>query len=154
MGSIAACALGAISIAVSCIAQTANAQGETLVWIVHPENRIQSIDESQAHDFLLKKKTAWPNGDPVHLYIPANESDSFKGLIKNICGMSLDDWDSYWLKEGMTGQTPPKTISDDIIILRIVSKDVNAIGIVPEESIRGEMREKIRVVLKPGGKIR
>ena len=100
--------------------------------IANAANGASADSQSEVKNLFLKKKTAWPGGAkavPLGRKSGSAEQDAFNAAI---LGMSSGELSGHWQAEKQkTGQTPPKEVGSESILLRQVKRKEGAFGVVP-----------------------
>lgn len=113
-------------------AQANSAFAQDFMLVVNASNSASADSvESEIKNLYLKKKTKWSSGsDAVPLARPTDSAEH-QAFSQSVLGMSQSDLDSYWAAEkSKTGQTSPREIGSDNILLRQVSRKDGAFGVV------------------------
>ena len=139
----------AAAIALS-LSPSASADDGTLV-IVHPENPASALSRDEVKSYLLQKAANWPDGEPVRLLLPDHDSPVFQSVLR-VLDMDQIQWDGYWERQQAYGHFAPKTVSDELVIVRDVSKDLHALGVIAASTLSGALGGKVKVVFKLGAR--
>src|SRR6185295_7614296 len=83
---------------VASVLETASA-GEGLVFIVHPDNKSESISETLLRDFYLKRVKSWPDGTSVRFIDRTPDSDLRTQFLAQIIKKTTVDLDLYWINQ-------------------------------------------------------
>jgi ABC-type phosphate transport system substrate-binding protein len=125
---------------------------QTPVWaadlaiIINDGNGVQTISDSKLKNLFLKIDRYW--GDdltvtPVH----RNEGSAVYTLfLSRIVGQSPSEALSYWVsRKQIDGSSPPIQVSEDRLVIRLVSTVKGAVGYVESTSLAGHT-QGIRVI--------
>lgn len=115
------------------------AQAEIAV-VVHPSNAA-SLDASNVSRIFLGKMKSFPGGGqavPINQAEGAAATTEFNDKVLNKSGSQLK---AYWSKLVFTGKgTPPKAVSGDAEVLKLVSSNPNVIGYVDAASVTPDVK--------------
>jgi ABC-type phosphate transport system substrate-binding protein len=123
--------------------------GRELSVIVHKASPAQSLSVEEARVYYLKKQLAWSDGTKVR---PVEQSGDVRdGFVKRTLGMSVTEYQRYWLElKYSAAESPPKQVEDDADVVRFVGAMKGAIGFVDSESLDPAALGKVKVVLRTG----
>lgn len=114
-------------------------QAEVAV-IVHPSNSAQIDNNAVARIFLGKMKS-FPNSGQA---VPLNLGDSNatrKTFEDKVLKKSSSQIKAYWSKLVFTGKgTPPKAISDEAELIKLISTNPNMIGYIDAAKVDGSVK--------------
>ena len=106
--------------------------------IVNPAN---TADSPQVSRIFLGKAKSFSNGSPA---IPVNLSEASpltSEFNKKVLNKSSSQLKAYWSKLVFTGKgTPPKAVSSDAEMIKLVSANPNLIGYVDAASVDGSVK--------------
>ncbi|HEX7153984.1 MAG TPA: hypothetical protein VF618_21020 [Thermoanaerobaculia bacterium] len=123
----------------STIAASAQAAGFKVV--VHRTNPITSISKAELSDYLLKKKTAWPDKRPVVAVDQTDKSAARGKLSQEVLGRSPAAIKSYWQQQIFSGRdVPPVEKASDREVIAFVQATPGAIGYVSEEADTADLK--------------
>ena len=118
-----------------------------LYFIVHPSNNDKNFEFKKTKDIIFKKIKKWENGQNIDIFLP-DIPDFYSFLEKNI-GMDLLKWEIYWGKETLkTGIKPPLLLKSELFIIRTVSKNKRALGVISQKRFNDKLKKSVKVVLK------
>lgn len=87
--------------------------------------------------FYLKEQSEWPNNEKVKPYGLLSTSAGQLAFNKEVLGMSEAELTRHWLnKKQTTGETPPKALKSDRIVVKLVAKKPGAFGVISTGSIK------------------
>jgi hypothetical protein len=115
--------------------------------IVNADNPIQEVGLIQIKNILLQKENTWRSGQIIHCIFPLRDSATFQNLLRGLFDMDESQWDNFWSSQLIQGKRPPKS-ADDIVIVRGVTKDLNALGVIGEKSFRGTAKDRAKVIFR------
>jgi ABC-type phosphate transport system substrate-binding protein len=100
--------------------------------IVHPGNRVTSVDRKFLEDAFLKKITRWPDDDvvirPVDL---APGSAARRAFSEGVLNRSVEAVKGYWQQRIFSGRdVPPPELDSDEEVVRYVLKYEGAVGYI------------------------
>lgn len=121
-----------------CMNLVVTAQAEEFAIVINAKNSIPSGEQAlkEIRLLYLKNKRRWENGDRATPYGLLATNEGQKTFIRKVLKMSGAELTHHWLnKKQTTGETPPKALKSERIILRLVAKKSGAFGIVSGKSI-------------------
>jgi ABC-type phosphate transport system substrate-binding protein len=134
------------------IVSASQAWADSLVVIVNKENPVSSLSVEEARRFFLLNSKIWPSGGKIK---PINRNKSSavkKSFISSILKMTPEDYEQHWIYiKQKSGETEPKTVRSNKFVLKIVGKDTNAVGYLPENyfnTLEASSKNRIKAVLK------
>ncbi|MBT4761602.1 MAG: hypothetical protein HOO06_07900 [Bdellovibrionaceae bacterium] len=129
------------------ILSSVSVSGKHLYFLVHPKNLQSELVIKKAKNIILKKNHFWDNGSSIKVFMPNH--DAFPVIIDKILGMDQLDWEEYWGKQKLqTGSAPPKILKSELAIIRNISKNKKAIGIITDSNYNDSIKKIVRVILK------
>lgn len=133
------------------IVSATQACADSLVVIVNKENPVSSLSAEEARRFFLLNSKIWPSGSKIKP-INRNKSSSVKkSFIKSVLKMTPEDYEQHWIYiKQKSGETEPKAVKSNKFILKIVGKDANAVGYLPQayfNNLDASSKNKIKAVL-------
>lgn len=124
---------------------------QALAVIVHPDNPTAGLSRAKLRDLFLKVSRRWSDGKRV---LAINHKAGAPPRIifdRALLRMSPDQAASYWIKQRVRGRGyPPRSFRSARLILRLVSKQREAVAYVPLSALRHDAKVK---VLKIDGKL-
>jgi ABC-type phosphate transport system substrate-binding protein len=109
--------------------------------IVHVDNKLtESGDAARAvvKKLFLKDLSQWPDGAEAKAYAREAKSEAQSAFRQQVLDMSEAELARHWLKlKSMNGTTPPKEVDSDRLVLKYVSKNQSAFGIVDIATAKG-----------------
>lgn len=107
-----------------------------------------SEDEAKAlaRRIFLKNAKSWPGGKKAVPFARKTSSPEQMALLSEILGMSDSEHVQHWARQKQTtGDTPPRAVGSNSILLRLVKREEGSIAIVDGS---GPEPEGVRVLLK------
>ncbi len=87
---------------------------------------------------FLKKRSQWPNVLTAKPYSRSSDSPVQKAFNQSVLGLSEIELVNHWIAlKQRTGQTPPREVASDRILIRFVERSPGAFGVLPRESLTG-----------------
>lgn len=115
-----------------CVLFSANSFAEKIFFVVHSENALEKLSTKDAKDIVLKNVKHWQNGEEIQVILPNGKT--FPKIRGNFLNMSQFKWETYWGEKTLTsGTLPPKIISNNILILKNISKNPNVLGVLTQK---------------------
>ncbi|HEX9982237.1 MAG TPA: hypothetical protein VGF69_03150 [Thermoanaerobaculia bacterium] len=109
--------------------------------VVHRSNPITSISKSELSDYLLKKKTTWPDKKPVVAVDLTDKSPVRGKLSQEVLGRSPAAIKSYWQQQIFSGRdVPPVEKASDRDVIAFVQVTPGAIGYVSDATDTGDLK--------------
>ena len=70
-------------------------------------------------------------------------------ILSGFLKMDQFSWEEYWGKETLVrGNKPPAVLKSELSILKNISKNQKAIGIVSDDKFNESINKKVKVLLK------
>lgn len=117
-----------------------------VVVVVSAKAAVATLSKSQVSDVFLGKTATFPDGGqavPVDQPVGAAEHDEFHEKVTGKSGSQLK---SYWAKQLFSGKgTPPKEVSGDAEIRKLVAANPNMIGYIDKSAVDSS----VKVVFTP-----
>jgi ABC-type phosphate transport system substrate-binding protein len=134
------------------IVNATQAWADSLVVIVNKENPVSALSDAEVRRFFLLNSKIWPSGGKIKP-INRNKSSSVKkSFLSLVLKMTPDDYEQHWIYiKQKSGETEPKTVKSNKFVLKIVGKDANAVGYLPEDYFKllePSSKNKIKAVLR------
>lgn len=108
--------------------------------IVHPSNS-NTIDESFIKKAFTGKVKSFENGDTVVAINQESETKSVGEFNEKLLNKSASQLKAYWSKQLFTGKgTPPKEVSNDDEVIKLVSTNPNLIGYVDASTVNDSVK--------------
>ncbi|MBT4792062.1 MAG: hypothetical protein HON90_10860 [Halobacteriovoraceae bacterium] len=127
--------------------QVSLASAKTFYFVVHPKNTEPAIELERAKNIILKKIKRWDSGNKIQVFLP--DGSSFPHILKGVFNMDTFRWEEYWGEETLrTGMKPPLRLKSELSIIRNISKNKKAFGILSDTKFNIENNKKLKVVLK------
>jgi len=142
-------ALPALVLASLLVSPAVLAQGYQV--IVHAGNPVESLDASDISDYLLKKRSKWPDGTSVAPVDLADDSKVREAFSLDVHKRSTDKITLYWQRQIFSGRdVPPPKLATDADVVSYVASHRGAIGYVSANA-RAAGVKKVEVVHSPEG---
>ncbi len=110
-------------------------QAQSYKVIVNKSNLTSTLNKKEVSNFLLKKKTKWPDGQKVAPIDQKANSDVRKSFTDAVHKKSVSAIKSYWQQSVFAGKaTPPLEKANDIDIVNFVIQNQGAIGYVTADA--------------------
>ena len=105
--------------------------------IINRNNKTSSASVlSLLKQLYLRKKSEWPNGIKAKPIGRPLDSQEHAYFLKLVLGMSEADYAEYWLSlKQRTGQTSPRSVSSNKVLLKLISKYKGAFSIVDTKKL-------------------
>lgn len=127
--------------------------GEYVVIINSTNSYAESTDKAKQDIrlFYLKNLSTWPNNEKVKPYGMLSTSEGQEAFNKMILNMSGSQLTQHWLsKKQTTGETPPKALKSDRIIIKLVTKKTGAFGVI-SKSKSASLPSSVKVLFEFSG---
>ena len=99
--------------------------------VVHPENKLSSVERKFLADVFLKKTTLWPNGEVVRPTDLDAGSLVRERFSQDILGRTVAATKNYWQQMIFSGRDlPPPEFETDDAVIKYVLKFPGAVGYV------------------------
>jgi ABC-type phosphate transport system substrate-binding protein len=133
-----------LALALALVAQAASAQDFKVV--VNASNGVSSLTADTAAQYFLKKKTAWPGGQPVQPIDLADESSARRAFTRAVLKKDVNAVKSYWQTQIFSGRAvPPPEKPSDAAVLAYVEANPGAIGYVSAGAVVGRGVHEVRI---------
>jgi ABC-type phosphate transport system substrate-binding protein len=107
---------------------------QELYIIINKDNPVNNVSSSDLRRFYLSTKTKWNNGKKIitTMFPAGSQENTF--FIKQIIGITADEFLVYHDNEKMKGNMPSKPVclNSELAIVRFVQKNPDAIGFVSD----------------------
>ena len=108
--------------------------------IVHPSNS-NVIDEAFIKKAFTGKIKSFGNGDSVIAINQENGNKSVEEFNEKLLNKSSSQLKAYWSKQIFTGKgTPPKELSNNDEVIKLVSTNPNLIGYIDSTAINSTVK--------------
>ena len=107
-----------------------------------------SEDEAKAliRRLYLKNTKNWPGGETAVPFARKGTSDAQMALLQTILNMSDAEHVQHWARlKQTTGDTPPRAVGSNSILLRLIKREPGAIGVMEAS---GPEPDGVKVLLK------
>lgn len=125
---------------------------ESIVVIVNKGNPTDSLSLNEVQRLFLLESRVWPHGGRIQPINRDKGSDAKKDFVQSVLKMTPEDYGQHWIGvKQLSGETEPKSVRSNKFVLKIVSKNKNTIGYLPEkylDKLSATSRSKIKTVLK------
>lgn len=108
--------------------------------IVHPSNS-NTINESFIKKVFTGKVKSFDNGDSVIAINQESDTKSVEEFNEKLLNKSASQLKAYWSKQIFTGKgTPPKEVSNDNEVIKLVSTNPNLIGYIDASTVNDSVK--------------
>lgn len=108
--------------------------------IVHPSNS-NTIDESFIKKAFTGKVKSFDNGESVIAINQESDTKSVEEFNEKLLNKSASQLKAYWSKQIFTGKgTPPKEVSNDNEVIKLVSTNPNLIGYIDASTVNDSVK--------------
>lgn len=150
--------VGAV-IAMSAAMPTTAARAVEYALVVNSANTLADDASAQAvvRQLYLKERSEWPfevDGKPLGAKPLGRdeESEEHAAFLQQVLGMTQTELDQHWLQvKQRRGETPPRDISSNELLLKMVARYPGGLGFVPKEIVDAANNEDIRVLFVTTG---
>lgn len=117
--------------------------------IVNTENNFNGSDEdvkSLLRRVYLKTTRNWPGGTIAVPFARKQSDTAHAALLNNILMMTDAEHSDHWARlKQTTGDTPPRAVGSDSILLRLIKREPGAVGVIESS---GDAPKGVKVLLK------
>lgn len=111
------------------------------VLIANKGNTISSLSENDARQIYLGKKSTWPDGQSIVLYMQQNEAVN-STFAEAVAKKTSQQFQIYWKKALFTGTgRPPIEVRDDAEMKKFIAADPRGIGYISRAAFDGSVKE-------------
>lgn len=111
------------------------------VLIANKGNTVSSLSENDARQIYLGKKSTWPDGQAIVLYMQQNEAVT-GGFAEAVAKKTPQQFQIYWKKALFTGTgKPPIEVRDDAEMKKFIAADPRGIGYISRAAFDGSVKE-------------
>ena len=115
--------------------------GDSLVMIVHPSNRFETLTRSKVSYLFLRRVSRWPWGAEVAPVQLSNPSKVRGDFLAQVLRMTEEQLEAYWIDQRTTrGVSPPAQIPDVLSVKALVAARPGAIGYIPADALDGTVK--------------
>ena len=112
--------------------------------IVHPKNPVSNLSLSELRELFLKVRARWSDGKPVLPINHSPRSELRKRFDRMVLRMSPEEAASFWIRQRVRGLGhPPRSFRSTRLILRLVSKQREAVAYLPWSEIQYSREIKV-----------
>ena len=87
---------------------------------------------------FLKERSQWPNILHAKPYSRSSDSPEQRAFMQRVLGLTEIELVTHWISlKQRTGQTRPREVASDRILIRFVERSEGAFGVLPKDSLRG-----------------
>ncbi|MEK7792571.1 MAG: hypothetical protein AAB306_05420 [Pseudomonadota bacterium] len=123
---------------------SAQAQADIVV-VVNPNSKLTELTQQQIIDIYMGRTQTLADGSKLVPYDQPMDSAIRVAFYQSLTGKSLASINAYWARLLFTGRaSPPRQLSDNMRLVDILEKDLNAIGYM--DSI--DLNDRVSVVFK------
>ena len=124
-----------ILISIIFIVSLISASAQEFKVIVHNSNTTSSLTKKQVSDFLLKKKTRWPDKTKVLPVDLGSKSAVRSAFTKQIHKKNVSQIRSFWQQSVFSGKaSPPSEKTNDEAVINYVKTHKGAIGYISSKA--------------------
>jgi len=104
--------------------------------------------ENRIRQLYLKERTEWNGSIGAKPFNRSDGSDEEKAMREHLLGMSDAELAKHWISlKQKTGQTPPREVSSDTMVLKMVQKYDGAFGVLALDKAQAAADEGEVVIL-------
>ncbi|MES2803789.1 MAG: hypothetical protein V4654_14950 [Bdellovibrionota bacterium] len=123
--------------------QSALAQANDVVFIVHAENPAEKLTLTEIRDFYFKRKRRWNNGESIR-FMDRTNSPLRETFLKKYINKTTSDVELFWIGQKLySGDSAPLKEASDSTTMSFVSSLKGAIGYVAESTV---LRKNVKVI--------
>lgn len=127
---------------------TGTAAAEDFAVIVHQSNNYADSVEAMkqvVRQLFLKERSEWPNKIAVKPFARAAGSSEHDAFLNGVLKMTEADLANHWISlKQRTGQTAPREISRDSLLIKLVAKYEGSFAVVSKGEAEGS--DSVRVL--------
>jgi len=117
------------------LSATSMAVAADFVLITDPANPAAAINEKEAKNIYLGKKTVWDDGRHVTVFTQSASAVHIL-FLKDVLGKTTQQYATYWKKSLFTGTgLPPKDFATDAEVKAAVAAQPGSIGYIAPASL-------------------
>jgi len=133
-----------ISLTALWVAIAVSASAADMVVIVNNGNT-NSVDQAMIKKIYTGKMKSWPDGGSVKALDLPDASPIREAFSSSVLGKSVSNMKALWAQMIFSGKaTPPKVVSSDDEVKKIVSANKNAIGYIAASSLDGSVKAALK----------
>jgi len=128
------------------------AQQNKLIWVIANRSvAATALSREELRPIFQARKTTWPDGSSVRPFNLAPTAYARQAFDNAVLGLSPELMLRYWIDRRVRGDAhPPKSVSSDEIMLKVVKSSIGAIGYVEAASVDSSVKVLARLV---GGQV-
>lgn len=107
-----------------------------VVLVANPSVPAAFLSPAMALGVFSLDRRAWPNGQPVRLFVFAADSPTHAAFCHEILRTEPYQLARYWSRQVVAGRVRPKVVSSDRRMLAAIQATPGAIGYVDSEALR------------------
>jgi len=138
MSILKKCVAAALASSLACSAASAVAD---VVAVVSAKSPINSLSKTQVADLFLGRANRFPDGTPA---VPIDQSEGTSvhaEFYASFAGRTTAQVKAYWSRIIFTGRgQPPKAVSNDSELKRLVANDLRAIGYIDRSALDSSVK--------------
>lgn len=121
---------------------SAQAQADIVV-VVNPDSKLTALTQQQIIDIYMGRTQTLADGSKPVPYDQPMDSAIRVAFYQSLTGKSLASINAYWARLLFTGRaSPPRQLSDNMRLVDIIEKDLNAIGYMDSS----DLNERVSVI--------
>lgn len=125
----------------------AQARAEIVV-VVNSASGLTELTQQQVIDIYMGRIQTVANGGKVVPYDQPLDSEIRAAFYQQLTGKSVASVNAYWARLLFTGRaSPPKQVSDNMSIMDILAKNLNAIGYIDEKDLDDRVSVVFRMMI-------
>jgi TonB family protein len=104
--------------------------------IVHPDNPVSALSNSQLSEIFLKKAKTWDDSTPIEPVDLSGEPDVRDAFSRDVHGRPMANVRSFWNQEVFSGRgVPPLELASSAAVVEYVAAHRGAIGYVSPQAV-------------------
>ena len=112
-----------------------------VVAVVSAKSSVTELTKDQVSDIFLGKSSTFPKGGQAVPIDQAGDSPIREEFYTKATGRTGTQLKSYWAKQTFSGKgTPPKVVSGDAEIKKLIAENPNIIGYMDKSKIDATIR--------------
>lgn len=120
---------------------------DEIVVIVHKDNPLRALSQSELRPIFLTKKMSWPDGSLIVAYNLPEKDTVRQGFDAAVLGLDPERVSRYWVDRKIRGdERPPTRLGSPASVVRMVASNKGAIGYVNAADNNASVKIVARVV--------
>jgi len=105
--------------------------------VVHAENSIEGLSETEFRRIFRASQQFWPGNRPIELLMPKTGSSAKAVLLERVYGMNSNQLKRFWMKLIYQNKisSMPRTVGSAVVTSRMVERIGSSIAIVPDPDL-------------------